>query len=106
MAKRTDRSKADDTTTATPPARPSSPGGERRSRSRAPRETGSTDEPARDAAETFAARREAADERPVDAPSDEEIRDRAYEIYLVRGGVHGMDFDDWVRAEQELRRKR
>ena len=39
-------------------------------------------------------------------PSDEEIRARAYEMYLERGGNHGLDFDDWVRAERELRQRR
>lgn len=32
-----------------------------------------------------------------------EIRDRAYYIYLARGGVNGDPVADWVRAEQELR---
>lgn len=39
-------------------------------------------------------------------PSDDEIRERAYEMYLERGGKHGLDFDDWVRAERELRQRR
>ncbi len=34
---------------------------------------------------------------------DEEIRKRAYEIYQERGGNHGLDQDDWYRAEQEVR---
>ena len=38
-------------------------------------------------------------------PTDDDIRARAYEMYLERGGQHGLDFDDWVRAERELRRK-
>ena len=38
-------------------------------------------------------------------PTDEEIRARAYEMYLERGGHHGLDFDDWVRAERELKRR-
>jgi hypothetical protein len=38
-------------------------------------------------------------------PTDEEIRARAYEMYLERGGHHGLDFDDWVRAEHELKRR-
>lgn len=33
---------------------------------------------------------------------DEEIRQRAYEIYEERGGNHGLDQDDWYRAEQEV----
>jgi hypothetical protein len=39
-------------------------------------------------------------------PSDEDIRLKAYHKYLARGGAHGRDFDDWVEAEQELRRSR
>jgi Protein of unknown function (DUF2934) len=45
--------------------------------------------------------RDSASEPTVDA-----IRMRAYEMYLERGGDHGLDFDDWVRAEQELRQGR
>ena len=44
--------------------------------------------------------------RPLEDPTDEEIRARAFEMYLERGGHHGLDFDDWVRAERELRQKR
>lgn len=33
---------------------------------------------------------------------EEEIRRRAYEIYEERGGRHGLDQDDWFRAEQEV----
>jgi hypothetical protein len=44
---------------------------------------------------------------PVDTsanhtPSREEIRVRAYEIYLERGGLQGNEFDDWLQAEREL----
>jgi len=35
-------------------------------------------------------------------PSPEEIRRRAYEIYLERGGGPGDELDDWMRAEREL----
>jgi hypothetical protein len=34
---------------------------------------------------------------------DEEIRRRAYEIYLERGEQQGRELDDWLRAERELR---
>jgi len=37
-------------------------------------------------------------------PSREEIRLRAYEIYLERGGLTGNEFDDWLQAERELER--
>jgi hypothetical protein len=30
------------------------------------------------------------------------IRHRAYEYYQQRGGQHGSDFEDWVRAEREV----
>lgn len=33
---------------------------------------------------------------------EEEVRRRAYEIYEERGGRHGLDQDDWYRAEQEV----
>ena len=36
-------------------------------------------------------------------PSDEEIRARAYQRYLERGGNHGADFEDWLAAERELK---
>ncbi len=36
------------------------------------------------------------------APSQEEIRRRAYEIYLERDGLPGDELDDWLRAEREL----
>ena len=34
----------------------------------------------------------------------EEIRGRAYEIYLERGGQPGDEMDDWLQAERELER--
>ena len=37
-------------------------------------------------------------------PSHEEIRRRAYEIYLERGGLPGDEHDDWLRAERELQK--
>jgi hypothetical protein len=36
------------------------------------------------------------------APTVEEIRQRAYEIYLERGGFDGADQDDWLQAERDL----
>ena len=38
------------------------------------------------------------------APSHEQIRLRAYEIYLERGGFPGNELDDWLQAERELER--
>jgi len=34
----------------------------------------------------------------------EEIRRRAYEIYLERGEQPGHELDDWLQAERELER--
>jgi hypothetical protein len=36
-------------------------------------------------------------------PSEEDIRMRAYHRYLERGGAPGMDFEDWLEAERELK---
>jgi len=33
---------------------------------------------------------------------DEQIRLRAYEIYLERGEQPGRELDDWLQAEREL----
>ena len=30
------------------------------------------------------------------------VRERAYELYISRGGEHGQDQDDWFRAEEEI----
>jgi hypothetical protein len=35
-------------------------------------------------------------------PTDEQIRERAYEIYLQRGSAPGQEVEDWLAAEQEL----
>jgi hypothetical protein len=35
------------------------------------------------------------------APSGDEIARQAHELYLQRGGEHGKDVEDWVRAEKE-----
>jgi hypothetical protein len=37
-------------------------------------------------------------------PRCEEIRLRAYEIYLERGALSGNELDDWLQAERELER--
>ena len=36
-------------------------------------------------------------------PSREEIARHAHELYVQRGGEHGKDVEDWVKAERELR---
>jgi len=42
-------------------------------------------------------------ETPRREVTDEEIRQRAYEIYLERGAFPGFELDDWLQAEGELR---
>ena len=39
-------------------------------------------------------------------PTEDDIRQRAYERYLERGGEHGMDFEDWLAAERDLRSRK
>lgn len=39
----------------------------------------------------------------VDEPTEDQIRQRAYEIYLARGAAPGSADADWRQAEQELR---
>jgi hypothetical protein len=39
-------------------------------------------------------------------PSEQDVRMRAYHRYLARGGGDGMDHDDWVQAERELRNRK
>ena len=34
---------------------------------------------------------------------EEQIRQRAYEIYQQRGGADGNHIEDWLAAERELR---
>ena len=38
----------------------------------------------------------------LDSTREQEIRDRAYEIYLQRGEQPGYEVDDWLQAEREL----
>ena len=42
------------------------------------------------------------EERGSEGPSSTEIRQRAFEIHIERGGIHGRDLDDWMQAEREL----
>lgn len=50
-----------------------------------------------------------ADDLPVQrddqAPDDEQIRTRAYEIYLRRGDADGGEMEDWLEAEREYRER-
>jgi len=48
---------------------------------------------------------EPARETPRHEVTDEEIRQRAYEIYLDRGAAPSFELDDWIQAEREFRLK-
>ena len=41
-------------------------------------------------------------ERLLHSTREQEIRNRAYEIYLQRGGQPGYELEDWLQAEREL----
>jgi hypothetical protein len=45
------------------------------------------------------------DEPAPSEPSVHEIRLRAYHLFLDRGAFHGADFDDWLQAEMELKKR-
>jgi hypothetical protein len=36
------------------------------------------------------------------SPDRDRVAQRAYELYLARGGADGADLDDWLNAEREL----
>jgi len=38
----------------------------------------------------------------LDSTREQEIRNRAYEIYLQRGEQSGYELEDWLQAEREL----
>jgi len=39
-------------------------------------------------------------------PSQDEIKRRAYQIFLERGGIDGHAEEDWLQAEYELRQEK
>ena len=55
---------------------------------------------------TKAKMRQAAESRQpaaeVDPAGEQEVRRRAYEIYLERGAQPGHELEDWLQAEREL----
>lgn len=91
MAKRPPRSQAPEIGATANDTKQRAPG-----RSRTKRETALASDTSTSPAGsvTFAERAE---------PSEEEIRLHAYHRYLQRGGGHGMDFEDWLEAERELK---
>jgi hypothetical protein len=50
-------------------------------------------------------RPEAAEANGQNGPTPAEIRERAFEIHIERGGIHGCDLDDWLQAEGEFQEK-
>jgi hypothetical protein len=42
--------------------------------------------------------------QPADSNSgvQEQIRQRAYELYQQRGGHEGLELEDWLQAENEI----
>jgi len=48
---------------------------------------------------------QAAAPHELQLPTEEQIRQRAHEIYLARGGSEGLALHDWLAAEQELKEK-
>ena len=89
MAKRTSRSKPDDAT-ANETAKAPKPLTSARSKGTAQAHSETAGAPA-----------------PPDVdPTDDDIRHRAYQRYLERGGRNGSEVDDWLHAEQELKKRR
>jgi hypothetical protein len=43
------------------------------------------------------------DEPPVLIPIEQQIQQRAYELYEQRGRTDGHDLDDWLQAECEIK---
>ena len=39
---------------------------------------------------------------PTQSTHEQEIRNRAYEIYLQRGAESGYEVEDWLQAEREV----
>jgi hypothetical protein len=43
--------------------------------------------------------------QPASVITEADIAQRAYALYLERGGTDGHDLEDWLQAEQELRKQ-
>jgi hypothetical protein len=48
-------------------------------------------------------RRPDTSETPSAGAGHAAIAQRAYELFLARGAIHGHDLDDWLTAERELK---
>jgi hypothetical protein len=78
----------------------------RRTTATSPSTSAATPRTSRSRASTAATAAPAATARvpaPRREPTVDEIRRRAYEIYLDRRGVGGSPESDWLQAERELR---
>lgn len=40
--------------------------------------------------------------QPVPADLEEQVRERAYQLYQERGETPGFEVDDWLQAETEI----
>jgi hypothetical protein len=49
--------------------------------------------------------RDSNDKHCENNPDPKDIEHRAYELFLERGGGTGRDFEDWLRAERELKER-
>ncbi len=97
MAKRTPRSDATDMSAAVPaPARSRARTGKAAAEAR----------PAPQGAPETAGFRDVESQSMASEPSEEDIRLRAYHLYLERGGRHGAHNDDWYQAERELKEQK
>jgi DUF2934 family protein len=111
MAKKTPRNEANDesATPAAPPPRRARTSG-RRQTGREPATADATASQASassDAVESMSPENQVGPDSPgTYDPSEDDIRVRAYLRYLERGGGQGLEFEDWVEAERELKTKK
>ena len=47
-----------------------------------------------------------ADAPTILIPIEQQIRQRAYELYEQRGRIDGRDLEDWLQAEREIKSTR
>jgi Protein of unknown function (DUF2934) len=105
MAKRTTRSKNQETSGKETSTATTEPGGYPAGPATADDRSGATME--RDSSsESMSSEANTRNESMASEPSEEEIRMRAYRRYLERGGADGQDFEDWLEAERELKQGR
>lgn len=42
------------------------------------------------------------DDKPIHVPTEDEVRQRAHDIWLAEGMPEGREVDNWMRARREL----